>query len=253
MRSKQDQKHWEKIGKAYKAFWESEAKQELNKKELLFINQYLKKTRGRYILDIGVGTGRIIENYLTDSKIKGIWGIDWADSMVNFCRSKFKNEKKVQRIVVCNISKEQFPFKRKFDFISAIRVLKYNQNWQEIIGKSINSLSNSSIFVFTMPNRNSFLRFTKPETSIYSTTRKGLEKAVQEQNGEIVQMTSFMKLPDVFYDLSNNKLYTIILGLFEQVLHKILGDTFLSRIFFAAVRKNRKISSSVNYGFQKLR
>ncbi len=233
-----DQKHWEKIGKGYKAFWKSEAKQELNKKELLFINQYLKKTKGQYVLDIGVGAGRIIENYLADSKIKGIWGIDWADSMVSFCRSKFKNEKRVQGIEVCNISKKHFPYERKFDFISAIRVLKYNKNWQEIIGKSINSLNKDSIFVFTMPNRNSFLRFTKPETSIYVTTKKRLEKVIQEQGGETIAITSFMKLPDVFYDLSSNKLYVSTLVWFEQILQQILGDTFLSRMFFAAVRKN---------------
>lgn len=237
MQKGQDQKHWENIGKAYNAFWKSKAKQELSKKELGFINQYLKKTKGQHILDIGVGSGRIIENYLANSKAKGIWGIDWAGSMVNFCRNKFEKQKKVQKIVVCNISEEQFPFKNKFDFISAIRVLKYNQNWQEVIGKAISSLSSHGIFVFTMPNKNSFLRFSKPETSIYSTTKRGLEKVIQEQNGGIIQITSFMKLPDVFYDISNNKFYVSVLLWFEQILKTISGDTFLSRIFFIAVKK----------------
>ncbi len=237
MQKGQDQKHCENIGKAYNTFWRSKAKQKLSNKELSFINKYLKKTKSQHILDIGVGSGRIIENYLAKSKAKGIWGIDWAGSMVNFCRNKFKDKKEVQKIVVCNISKEQFPFKNKFDFISAIRVLKYNQNWQEVIGKAINSLSSHGIVVFTMPNKNSFLRFSKPETSIYSTTKRELEKVIQEQNGEVIQITSFMKLPDVFYDISDNKLYVSILLWFEQILKIILGDTFLSRTFFIAVRK----------------
>lgn len=238
MQKGQDQKHWQQIGNSYNAFWKSKAKQELSKKELGFINKYLKKTKSQYILDIGVGSGRIIENYLADSKVKGIWGIDWAGSMVDFCRNKFRGNKRVQKIVVCNISKEQFPFKNKFDFISAIRVLKYNQNWHEIIGKIINSLSNSGIFVFTMPNKNSFLRFTKPETSIYSTSKTELEKVIRERNGEVIQITSFMKLPDVFYDISDNKLYISILLWFEQILKIILGDTFLSRTFLIAVKKH---------------
>ena len=237
MQKGHEQKHWENIGKAYNVFWRSKAKQKLSKKELGFINKYLKKTKSQYILDIGVGSGRIIENYLADSEVKGIWGIDWADSMVNFCRNKFKNNKKVQKLAVCNISKGNFPFARKFDFISAIRVLKYNQNWQGVIGKTINSLRSNGIFVFTMPNKNSFLRFSKPETSIYSTTKRELEKMIREQNGEIIRITSFMKLPDVFYDISNNKLYVGILLWFEQVLKIILGDTLFSRIFFIAVKK----------------
>ena len=158
--------------------------------------------------------------------------------MVNFCRNKFKNKKQVQKIVVCNISKEHFPYKRKFDFISAIRILKYNKNWKEIVGKVINGLDDNGIFVFTIPNKNSFLRFSKPETSIYSTTKRDLERVIQEQNGEIIQITSFMKLPDVFYDISNNRLYVILLLWFENILKTILGDTLLSRIFFIAVRKH---------------
>ncbi len=238
MQNAQDQKHWEQIGNSYNAFWKSRAKQELSKKELGFINKYLKQTKSQYILDIGVGSGRIIENFLADSKVKGIWGIDWANSMVNFCNNKFENNKKVQKLAVCNISKDNLPFTRKFDFISAIRVLKYNQNWQEVIGKTINSLSSNGIFVFTMPNKNSFLRFSTPETLIYNTTKSELEKVIQKQNGEIIQTTSFMKLPDVFYDISDNKLYVNILLRFEQVLKIILGDTFFSRIFFIAVRRH---------------
>jgi len=127
MQKGHDQKHWDQIGNSYNAFWKSKAKQELSKKELGFINRYLKQTKNQCVLDIGVGSGRIIENYLADHKIEGIWGIDWASSMVNFCRNKFRNNKRVQKIVVCNISKEQFPFKRKFDFISAIRVLNITE------------------------------------------------------------------------------------------------------------------------------
>ena len=52
-----------------------------------------------------------------------------------------------------------------------------------------------------MPNKNSFLRFTKSETSIYSTAKKELEKVIQGHNGEIIRITSFMKLPDVLYDI----------------------------------------------------
>lgn len=232
-----DRKHWEKIGDTYNAFWRSRAKQELSRKELGFINKYLMETKGWYILDIGVGSGRVVENYLVNAKTKEIWGIDWAESMVSFCRNKFRNQKKVKKIVVCNISKEEIPYKHKFDFVSAIRVLKYSRNWQEVIGNTINSLNGNGIVVFTMPNKNSFLRFSKPETAIYTTTRRELEKVVHKQNGEIIQITSFMKLPDIFYDILDNKLYVSVLLWLEKILKFFLGDIFLSRIFFIAVKK----------------
>lgn len=237
MKSDHDQTHWQKIGNSYTSFWESKAKQELSKKELNFINRYLEKTKCRCILDIGVGSGRIVENYLENPQIKEVYGIDWADSMIRHCGNKFKDNTKVRKLITCNISQDKLPFERKFDFISAIRVLKYNKNWDEIIGKVINSLDNNGIFIFTMPNKNSFLRFTKPETSIHSTTQKELKKVIHGQNGEIIHITSFMKLPDVFYDLSNNQIYVSMLLWLEHVLQKVLGDIFLSRIFFIAVKQ----------------
>lgn len=232
-----DQKHWERIGKSYTTFWKSRAKQEINKKELAFINKYLRKTQGQSILDIGVGSGRIIENYLSNSTVQGIYGIDWAKSMVKFCRNKFKVDKRVKLIAVCNISKDKLPFKRNFDFISAVRVLKYNKNWQEILGKIINNLNNEGIFVFTMPNKNSLLRFTKPETAIYNATKDEIEGLIKMQKGKILQITTLAKLPDVIYDISSNRFYVQAILLFENLLRKLFGDLFLGREFFVAVSK----------------
>lgn len=238
MQKNKDRRHWEKIACSYGAFWKSRAKQELSKKELNFINKFLAKTKGNYVLDIGVGSGRIIQNYLAQPFAKEIYGADWAKSMVEFCRNRFRGDKRVKKIEVCDISKEKVFFGKKFDFISAIRILKYNSNWQKIVGRYIKSLAEGGIFVFTMPNKNSFLRFTLPETSIYSTTERTLEKVIQREKGEIIEITSFMKLPDVFYDISDNRFYVKILLWFEQILKKILGENFLSRIFFVAVRSS---------------
>lgn len=237
MQKGKDQKHWEKIGKSYSKFWKSKAKQEISKKELNFINKYLQKNKGEYILDIGVGSGRIIENFLSNSKVKEIYGIDWAGSMVDFCRNKFRNDKKVKDILVCNISEENLPFDRKFDFISAIRVLKYNKNWLQIIGKIVSHLNKDGIFVFTIPNKNAILRFTTPETAIYTANKGEIVKLIEAESGEILKITTFTKLPDFFYDLSDNKLYVKAILFFEESLRKILGDIFLGRAFFVAVRK----------------
>lgn len=237
MQNGQTQKHWEKIGKSYNVFWKSKAKQELNINELGFINKHLEKTGGQYVLDIGVGSGRIIENYLNNPKIKEIYGIDWAKVMVNFCRNKFKNDKRLKSIAVCDISKEKIFFNRKFNFISAIRVLKYNKNWREIIKKIAAALSEHGIFVFTMPNRYSLLSLTIPETAIYKVTQKEIEKVLYTETEMMVEVTAFSKLPDIFYDLTDNNTYVKLILLVEKFLSKVFGDVFLGREFFIAIRK----------------
>ncbi len=237
MQISQDQKHWESVGGNYVAFWRSKAKQEINKKEMYFLNKYLHKTKGQSILDIGVGSGRIIENYLVNSSVKEIYGIDWAISMVNYCRNRFKDDKRVKNVMVCNISKEEISFKKSFDFISAIRVLKYNKNWGEIIGRIIDKLEKDGIFVFTIPNKYSFLRFTTPETAIYSSTKNEIERLIETHKGISLQITTFNKLPDVLYDIYDNNVYTKIILMFESLLKMLFGDIFLGREFFVAVSK----------------
>lgn len=240
MLKKQTQKHWEKVGGNYSKFWQSKAKYEINKKELDFINKYLQQTKSQHILDIGIGSGRIVENYLKQPRVKKINGVDWAKSMVDFCREKFKKNKRVGRIMVCDISREKIPFNRKFDFISAIRVLKYNKNWPKIIGKIIRILDKDGAFIFTMPNKNAFLRFTAPETSIYSASKKEIEQAVLREGGEVLVAASFTKLPDVFYDVISSRYYIKAILLLEEFLRKVFGDIFLGREFFIAVCKRKK-------------
>lgn len=237
MQKNVDQKHWEKIGKAYAVFWESKAKQEMSKFEMHFINRYLRQTESKFILDIGIGSGRIIENYLTDPAVKAIYGIDWAKSMVDYCRNKFRNDKRIKSLIAYDISRGRMPLKMEFDFISAIRVLKYNKNWQEIIGKIFSILGKKGIFIFTIPNKGALLRFTSPETAIYSTTKHEVEGVIKSFGGEILKITTFARLPDVFYDFSSNIFYVRMILLFELLLRKFFGEIFLGREFFVVVRK----------------
>lgn len=230
-------KHWDQIGKGYDVFWQSKGKKIISEKEMLFINKYLHKIKARRLLDIGVGTGRIIENCLNNSCAQEIHGIDVADSMVKFCRDKFSNEKRIKDIEVCNISKENIPFPEKYDFVSAVRVLKYNHNWIEIIQKISNQLEKNGVFVFSVVNKRAFLRFTRPETPIFTTTKKEIELLCKKLNLKLLAITSFSKLPDIFYDISNNKFYIGFLLTIENLLKMLLGDKLLGREFFISVSK----------------
>ena len=231
------QQYWDKIGKGYDVFWQSRGKRSISEKELSFINIHLRKTKAGRVLDIGVGTGRIIMTYLNDPYIQEIYGIDAAGSMVKTCQDKFNDEKRVRGIEVCNISKEDIPFLKEYDFISAVRILKYNCNWKEIIQKTSKRLKKNGVFVFTIVNKRAFSRFTRPETPIFSTTKKEIELFGRKCGLEPIAITSFSKLPDIFYDISNNKFYVKFLLAIENLLEMFLGDILFGREFFISARK----------------
>ncbi|MBI4990653.1 methyltransferase domain-containing protein, partial [Candidatus Gottesmanbacteria bacterium] len=81
------------------------------------------------------------------------------------CANKFKSSK-IKSLEINDISKEKIPFKNKFDFISAIRILKYIPNWKEVIDKISKQLSHEGICVFSVLNNYSVNRLLKSENPI---------------------------------------------------------------------------------------
>lgn len=234
----QNKKHWDALNIKYSNVWISKAKKNMSSREMSFISSYLIKFMPKRILDMGVGNGRVLNNLIENSSNNvDIFGIDISEKMVEICKNRFKNENKVKDIRICNISSEAICFDDNFDFITAIRVLKYNQNWWEILEKLYNRLNNNGVFIFTMLNNNSINRFSKYDIPLYRTDKKELRSVLQNIGFEILDIKSFTKIPDYFYDLSNNTAYVSLLILFEKFLEKILGQTFLGRILFICVQK----------------
>ena len=240
MNNNKNKDYWNNLNINYSKMWEGRAQQEMSKREMSFINYFLEKSSPKKILDIGVGTGRILENYIRNSPPNSeIYGVDISDKMVKICQDKFKNEKGIRAIKVCDVSQKQISFDDDFDFITAIRVLKYNKNWPEILQKIYYQLNKNGIFIFTMLNNNSINRFFKSGIPIYRTTKKELKSIFKKIGYDILEIRSFTKVPDFFYKFSNNLLYVKLLILAEGLLEKILGNTFLGRILFVAVKKGK--------------
>lgn len=231
---------WNKVGDNYQDSWNGLAKRATSDRELMIINGYLQKTSPKNILDIGIGNGRILSLLIKESlKNAKVSGIDISDSMVKYCQKIFVNNKKVSKLSVCNISKEPIIFKNKFDFVTAIRILKYNRNWPAIIKKVSNKLKKNGVFIFTMPNYNSINRFVRHTIPVFRTTVSEIKKILSRNNLQLIEIRSITKIPDVFYNgqLKNNKLYVKVLIFMEKLLELILGKVFLGRMLFIAVRK----------------
>lgn len=231
---------WKKLNINYVKTWSSYARFRMAKREFSFISKYLKISQPLKILDIGVGTGRILEHLIKSSSSHSkIYGIDYEQKMVEFCQKKFRNYKKIQDIKLCDISKKSFVFNNKFDFITAIRVLKYNKNWPDIIKRIKKILEKNGIFIFTMPNSISINRFVKHKIPIYRSSATELKTIMLKNNYKLLEISSFSKLPDICYDncLRNNYLYVNLLIIAERVLEFFLGKVFLGRILFIAGKK----------------
>jgi ubiquinone/menaquinone biosynthesis C-methylase UbiE len=241
MSNKKNIKYWNKIESSYRDQWVSYARQRMSDRETDFIKKYLKKNKPSKILDIGIGTGRILDNLIDNSTKKAsIYGLDLTKKMVNYCKTKYSKNDKVKKLVVCDISKQKiFYAKDRFDLITAIRVLKYSRNWPEIIKNIYVNLNRNGLFVFTMPNYNSINRLVKHNIPVYRSTVKEIRSILNKNNYEILEIRGISKIPDIFYGnkLRNNKFYIYLLIKMEEILESILGKTFLGRMLFIACRK----------------
>ena len=83
------------------------------------------------ILDIGCGTGELIENFIHDAN--KIYGVDISKDYVKTCKLKFKNQNKVTIRLFNNNYNNLYKMKNKFDFIFCNSVIQYFTNENEII------------------------------------------------------------------------------------------------------------------------
>lgn len=229
-------KHWDLVGAGYDKYWQSLGKQMLLRKELDFISRFLAFAHAKDALDIGIGSGRILENYLRQPFPKHIDGIDISQTMVGVCQKRFMRSKRIRTLTVCNIATQNLPFPARYDFVSAIRVLKYNQNWKEIIEKIFGYLKNEGVVVFSMPNKHAFIRFSSTDTQQHYTTVQEIQDCVRSCGLTLLKITSFSKIPDIFYDFAGTPGAVHLLSQSEKLLEKI-GENAGGKEFFVAAQK----------------
>ena len=236
MKVNNNKSHWDKLGDNYSHAWEKKVKQWMSERELNFISDYFRK-ENMVVLDIGIGNGRILDYHVKSGYAKEIYGIDISEEMVKISQDRFKNNAHVRNLAVCDISREALPFHTQFDFISSIRVLKYNKNWKDIVHNCVSQLKPGGIFLFTMPNKYSINFFSSYHIPYYMTKKSELVTVAEKNNTTILNIKSFTRIPDFFYELTNNFIYVKLLKLLELFLATILGKTLFGRIFFIVLEK----------------
>src|SRR5450759_1443914 len=226
---------WDETGARYDNRWRSAASQALSEMELGFIGRFLELAPGGEILDIGVGTGRILDFLLSSSRAEDVYGVDLSEEMLEHCRAKLSSPK-LRALEVADVSSEDLPFEARFDFMTAVRVLPYCRNWREVISKVAANLRPGGILVFSMPNLRSINRFTPCPVPVERATKKEIEQLARDSRFQLLDIESFTRLPDVFYDMSRTEVSSRALLAVEALLRKLLGRTFLGRFLFVALR-----------------
>lgn len=242
MQINNDKEHWKKLNTGYDKSWSTCATRMMSQREMNFINIYLHKIKPKKILDIGIGTGRVLENLVVNSPNNSdIYGVDYIDKMVSYCKNKFISNRKIKELTVCDISEERLSFEGRFDFITAVRVLQYSRNWQDILRKIYSKLGEGGIFIFSMPNYDSINRFVPSYVQNDKITTGKLRKILKEIGFQTLEVNSVTRIPDFFYQnpFANIVFYSKFLIKIEKFLELIFGKVLLGRILFVAVEKNK--------------
>jgi SAM-dependent methyltransferase len=173
-RVESSRRYWETVGAGYDRGWEHPAMRALGDREMEFVRGSLHQARARTVLDIGIGNGRVIETVLQSPHVEAVYGVDIAGEMVEVCRARFAGEPRVKELRVCDLAGAGLPFAQRFDFATAIRVLKYERDWPRLLSVVAGGLTPGGRFLFTLPNRNSLNRYSRYPVTTYPATGYGI-------------------------------------------------------------------------------
>jgi SAM-dependent methyltransferase len=237
-RTEDNKGYWEGVGGRYNDGWEQPGMAAMSARERALVADTLGRTPARRVLDIGIGNGRIIDTILGAPSVESVYGVDIAEEMVNVCRTKYAGEPRVKELVVCDLSHEPLPLDGPFDFVSAVRVLKYNARWRDVLAKVAERLTPEGLFLFSMPNRNSLNRWSRYPVPSYTTTTGELAEACRRSGLRIVDVTSFSKIPTRFYVLSDRVAYRDVILKAEGALDAALGTARFGRELFVIAERS---------------
>jgi SAM-dependent methyltransferase len=223
--------------------WESPVKQLLSEREAGYIRTVATQYKPHTVLDIGCGTGRILDIYRSIPFATDVYGLDISDVMVSHCITRFEHEDRIKKIMRGEITDTSIFSEIQFDMISAIRVLKYNENWEEILRRIHTLLRPGGILVSTMPNIHSITgvrpdTFSSKHVPMQYTTPRKFSRALLHAGFQVLDMRGFSKLPEVLYTHTTTTTGATFLQAAEKVLENILGPVVATRILFSTSRKD---------------
>lgn len=237
--------YWNQRGETYNRSWQSVAKKRLSQMETGLVKKAItalsKKIKKRPIktLDIGIAIGRISDEILKYDV--NHYASDISQTMIQFCKEKYKTNKKVKQLKIHDIHDLLPKDWNQFNIVTAIRVLSYSPHLHKQLVNIYNAMEKGGILIFTYPNKYSLTMLSKllhrNNRLGYETIYDELKKIVENVGFTEHQIIGFSRLLDIFYDKSNSNISTNILFSIEKFLNAMLGSTFFTRLFYIICKK----------------
>ena len=237
MATEQDRKHWSDISQDYSAGWQSPARRAMSSREIDFVLRHAGRTSASRILDVGVGSGRILDGLLSIARgDTEVYGLDLSKKMLELTRSRFAHDTRVKRLEFCDVSQEDVPFDGRFDVITAVRILKYSANWPAIVHQVGARLADKGVFVFSVSNGRSINRFSRAYAvpTQHAVVRQ-VKDVCSSAGLDVLELYGSTKLPYSLYTSARGFRSAGALLAVEGALDAALGPVALTRELFVAV------------------
>jgi SAM-dependent methyltransferase len=228
---------WNEQAPTYGDSWLTKAKAAMSERELTLISRFAPETRCEKTLDVGIGTGRILNHHLEATPVKRLYGVDAAQEMVRTCRERFRGQDRLAGLAVADLS-APLPFSETFDVITAIRVLKYDRGWRDAVRRFAGQLSPGGVLIFSMPNIRSLNRLSRAYgVEWHSTTHGELRTVVVGSGLEFLGSHGATRLPYGLFERSDNPIISTVLRRTDAALDQALGPIVGVREIFVAARR----------------
>lgn len=237
MATEQDREHWSEVSQDYSAGWQSPARQAMSSRELDFVLRHAVRSPATRMLDVGVGTGRILDGLLSVAPPDcEVYGLDVSQEMLDLTKRRFDGDARVKSLRSCDVSSEEVPFDGDFDVITAVRILKYSANWPTVVRRLAARLTPHGVFVFSLSNARSLNRFSRPyAVATHHADVRQVSEICSTAGLDVLDLSGFTRLPYTLYTSARSGRSTAVLLTADRALDAVLGRVALTRELFVAV------------------
>ena len=187
-----------------------------------FVKESFDGNRFIRVLDIGTGTGRIIESIVRQHSVELV-GVDLSRQMINQAR------KRVKGVDFVLADADILPFRSSvFDLVVAIRVLRYMSSWRQSIKEASRIIRRSGCYVFNTSNKHSLQFFAYKKGVYLSLDLRGVLGFLEEKGFVVLRFKSQKRLPANLYRRINGTVALRVASLLEGIMDKVFPKSLLS-------------------------
>lgn len=204
----------------------------VSRDEMRIFNNWLAQIpiKNKVILDIGTGTGRIINNLL-NYNVKKIYALDQSEAMLNYLREIYKEEIRNGKIQPVIAPVHKIPLNSKStDFATAFHLFKHLPDIKPALKEINKVLRPGGYFIFDILNINSLIKFNLGTCYALSETQV---RYILAQRGFAVKGIVYLHpLGETIYSIFGGIL-SIVPYVFDKIIN-VLGLKVGTKIFVLA-------------------